>query len=553
MRDVRSPFVFAGLALLLAASFVSAQDSGLGPDVRYWPLRDINFPVPIDKIQAMNPRPAKLRFYAGADRSRFKMVAERAITDLDVIDSDRGRKGFRYSSPADGEYDFALQFVYADGDTQPREESLSAQYRIVFDTRPPLVRVAPTGTTGIEWAVEDENVGPDGVQLEVRWQGAAKWTPISPRAFSARDKYNWQGLNPSQPLEVRVVGKDRAGLEMASRIITLPNTGGGPGLPPASGIGRVGFDGAGETGDFPNRPQIDYVNHRSLTVESKLTRVTRSGVKTAHLWVNDGKTGWKKETEQPVSITATTPDPVIRIPYQAAKDGLYGFIMIPVNGAGGKQDDPRLNDPAQFLIEVDTEKPFVKVKTVRVTPGGLAGPRVEIEWDAQDKNLMPDPIVLEYSENPAGPTWKPIATKIPNTGRYVWEVDDKAVWKFYVRARAVDKASNSGEHVYEKEVIVDLEKPQAVIDRVHGGQGGASGPGGASAPPPSSTTGESTPSPFVRESERPITPAAPAPLPKPAPSTPTAPAAPLLPSAPSVPTGNSNSPPPIPSLPSGGY
>lgn len=457
--------------ILLLTATSSAQEGGLGPDVRYWPLREIQFPVPIDKISNLNPRPSKLRFFAAPERGEFKQVAESALNDLEVIDPDTKKRGFRYTSPGDGAYKFALQFVYPDGDTRPRFEELTAQYQIVFDTRPPLVRVATSGPFTVEWAVEDENPDTDGVNVEVRWQGTSKWTPISvpSRRFGLRDKYTWESnqITASQPLEVRVVARDMAGLEMASQPITLPAKGG-------TGLGGTNNNGAGFGGidDFPARPQIDYINTKNLTIESKLTRITRSGVKTANLWVNDGRGGWKMEKEQTVNITPSTADPTIRIPYTATQDGLYGFIVIPVNAAGGKQDDPKPNDQPQFLIEVDTEKPFVKIKNVRVTPGGITGERVEIEWEAVDKNLMPDPIVLEYSEGANGP-WKRIAEKIPNTGRYVWEADDKQAWKIYLRASAVDKASNRGEHIYEKPVIIDLDKPQAVIDRVHAGPNGA--------------------------------------------------------------------------------
>jgi hypothetical protein len=502
-----------------AATPGTAQDAA-GPDVRYWALREITFPVPVEKFQAMNPRPAKLRFYVAPDRGQFKVADERALKDLEVIDPDRGRKGFRYTSPADGEYDFALQFVYADGDTSPRDNALSPLYRVVFDTRPPVVNIAALGTSGVEWAVQDENPDQAGVQLEVRWQGTTKWTARTPRPFALRDKYSWRDLNPAQPLEVRVVAKDKAGHEMPSRVVTLP-TSAGQGLgPDVAGLPGSGYgDPAGD--GLPSRPQIDYVNTRDLTIQSKLTRVTRSGVKSASLWISDGKAGWRKGPDQPLDITPATADPTIRIPYSVTADGLYGFIVIPVNGAGGKQDDPRVNDPAQFLIEVDTEKPYVKVNKVAVTPGEALGPRVELQWEARDKNLMPDPIVLEYSETRAGGEWHPIATKIPNTGRYVWEVEDKNLWKFYVRARAVDKASNSGEHVYEKEVIIDLEKPQAVIDRVHGGAGGSSG------------------SPTVRESERPPV----APLPGATPAV--KPAGSVAPRPPA----SEGDAPPVPSLP----
>ncbi len=512
--------VIAAVAAALAAPPARAQD----PDVRYWPLREINFPVPLDTIQAMKPRPSKLRFYVARDRVKFARAAARSLTDLDLIDPDKNRRGFRYVSPADGEYSFALQLVYPDGRVEPRDADLVASYRVIIDTHPPVVRAAAFGGTGVEWEVTDDNPKPDSVELQVRWVGERQFTTVRPREFGLRDRYTWTGLTAKQPLEVRVVARDRAGHEGMSRPITLPAAGASagldrdPGRPPAD----RGGSGFGHPEDFPTRPQIDYVNTHNLTVESKLTRVTRSGVRAAHLWVNDGKTGWKLATSRPVSITPADRDPTIRIPYAVEKDGLYGFIVIPENGAGGKQDDPRPGDPAQFLIEVDTERPFVKVKNVKVSPGGAVGPRVEIEWEAVDKNLFDEPIVLEYTTDKASGRWEPITPgKVRNTGRYVWEVEDKNLWRVYIRASAVDKASNRSEHVYEKEVLIDLEKPAAVIEKVQGSGG-----------PPSE-----------RDSRRPSEPA-----PAPAPSAPVVPSRPPLgPSdGPAVP---SSLPPDIPKDP----
>lgn len=546
MRGGFGVVLIAGIVgcLAVAPCVALAQE----PEARYWPLREINFPVPVDKIQSMNPRPTKLRFFASQDRGAFKRVAEKAIGDLEVIDNERNRRGFRFVSPADGDYEFALQFVYADGDLQPRDSDLTGQYRIIFDTRPPLVRIAASGATGVEWSVEDENLKPDGVQLEVRYQGRQQWTTITPRTFNPRDRYTWAAIPQDKVLEVRVVGRDKAGLEMASRIITLPTRGNASGLgnddggAPARNASRT----TGLTDDVPNRPEVQYVNTNNLTVESKLTRVTRSGVRSADLWVNDGRSGWKKDKSQVVNIQASDPDPVVKIPYVAQKDGLYGFIVIPVNGAGGKQDDPQPNDSAHILVYVDTEKPVVQVKGVRVSPGGTVGPRVEIEWMVTETNLMPDPIVIEYAEDKNSTNWKPIAAKIPNTGRYVWEVEDKNLWRFYVRVAAVDKASNRGEAVYDKEVIVDLEKPQAVIEKVQSGGGSVS-----PAPKPAPSPAPSTPPATIPEqlSEKP--PATPAPKSPSAPTVPTIPAsspktpAPVSPA--SLPGGND--PPPVPVLP----
>lgn len=457
------------IAAVLAA--LAAPARAQEPESQHWPLREINFPVSLDKIQAMNPRPSKIRFYVARDRGRFEREAERSLADLDVIDADRSRRGFRYTTPADGEYSFSIQLVYSDGDVNPRDADLVAHRRIVVDTRPPQVRIATVGTSGVEWEVVDDYARPDSVELQVKYKSQLRYTTVTPRAFGLRDRYTWtNGLSAQQPLEVRVVAKDRAGHEGVSRPITLPTGGSGAGVDairPASDRTGTGF---GNPDDFPNRPEISYVNSRNLTIESKLTRVTRSGVRAAHLWVNDGKAGWKLAKTEKVAIAATDRDPAVRIQHAVEKDGLYGFIVIPENGAGGKQDDPRPGDPAQFLIEVDTDKPFIKVKGHKVSPGSAVGPRVEIEWEATDKNLWGEPITLEYSTDKAGGPWQPITPgKVRNSGRYVWEVENKDLWRVYVRATALDKASNRSEHVYEKEIVIDLEKPAAVIEKVQGG------------------------------------------------------------------------------------
>ncbi len=194
---------------------------------------------------------------------------------------------------------------------------------------------------------------------------------------------------------------------------------------------------------------------------------------------------WKIGPVQQVDIPYNTPDPKVDIPYVANADGLYGFIVIPLNGADRKADDPRRNDPAQFLVEVDTKKPDVKIHNVKVSPGGATGAKVEIEYTATDKNLWDRPIILEYADSPQGAEWKPITPdRERNDGRYTWTTLPEGKWKFYVRVRAVDKAGNTGENVYDKPVIVDLDKPEATIEKVaHPGSGGAVSPDRNQPPP----------------------------------------------------------------------
>lgn len=463
------------LVLLLGSMPASAQEP------RYWPNEKISFPIDTDKLNGLDPKPAKLRFYAAPVRGKFELVAERRIEELEEI-IDQGnksaRRGFNYKARGDGQEEFALQYVYANGDVSPLTPALKAQFQIVFDTRPPLVRATATANRTVAWTVEDENLVVDSVRVDVKYTYDKQWSPVTTRSFGAKDSYTWKEIPPGEIMEVRVTAKDKAGHLGQSNIVRVPTSnvgnldtvGGGDPLRTAAGGGRVGT-GFGGPDEFPNRPQIEYVKSAELTVKSKLTRVTRSGVKEAILWVNDGKTSWKEASRIPVKIEPTTQDPSVDMPYKAPKDGLYGFLVLPVSGAGYKPDDPRDGDAAQWLVEVDTIPPVIEIKSIRVGPGGLNGPRVEIDWTVVEKNLTAEPITLEYAKDPNSPDkeWKTIAAKIPNSSRYVWEVDDKELWKFYVRATAVDKALNVGTNVYKDAVMVDLERPSAVIEKVNGG------------------------------------------------------------------------------------
>src|SRR5205085_634453 len=82
------------------------------------------------------------------------------------------------------------------------------------------------------------------------------------------------------------------------------------------------------------------------------------------------------------------------------------------------------------------------------------------------------------------------------TGRYVWEVPDESLWTFKVRMRVVDKAGNSTTYVWPDDVIVDLEKPTAGIQKVRGKdkEGSANpNPGRGKPQPPASPMNQSPP------------------------------------------------------------
>ncbi len=487
MRSPHTLLAVAGMvAACVLASVARPQDGpfgGLQP--HYWPHRTFGIPVNADEIAKLPNRPTDLQLYYSAGRGNFQKGPKLPLKGLRELNG--GKKGFLFDAPRDGDYEFTVQFVYADGSVSPEENKLAAQVRAVIDTIPPRVRIAAVGN-GVEWLATDDNLDPSGITLECKWPTSSNWTAINTHSsdplFKASDTYAWK-MPPGKVLEVRVKARDRAGNAGISPVVRVPGEPGSTvGLPKTGGHTWPGNTG----GPSLPQPHIDYVNSLDFHVDYTVQRMGRSGVQAAHLFVIKDKGDWQLVKRFPVKLM---PDDkgqhAMSLPYKAEREGTYGFYVIPESGAGKRAIDPKKDDPPMVLVVVDTTKPFVRITGVQVKPGGTRGPLVEFTWEAGDPNLMPQPVSLEWSLDRNAQRWNEIKYRLDNnltstTGRFTWEVPDEKLWKFYARIRAVDKASNVGEHIWgqdreknnpPKEIIVDLEKPSVTIDRVRGGPAGS--------------------------------------------------------------------------------
>lgn len=486
MRHAHRLAAVAGLAALALALAAPAQDSpfaGLQPN--YWPHRTFGIPVDEKVIARLENKPTHLQLYYAANRGPFQKGAKLPVNTLQQINGEK--KGFVFDAPKDGDYEFSVQFIYADGSVAPKESEIGPQIRAIIDTVPPRVELAALGN-GVEWRATDDNLDPQYVTLEYKWPTSAEWTKITDRSFRASDSFAWK-VPAGKSFEVRVLARDRAGNEGVSPVVTVPGGATAVGLP--KGAGGPGWVGGPNVGAAPGPPQprIDYVNTTDFDVDYTVQRMGRSGVQAAHLFVLKEQGNWELVKRHPVKLMPDDKGPhSMSLPYKAGGEGTYGFYIIPESGAGKKSEDPRRDDPPMVLVVVDTTKPVVKITGVQVKPGGTRGPLVEFTWEVVDPNLMPQPVNLEWSLNRDNPKWNEVKYRLDNnltrtTGRFAWDIPDEKLWKFHVRARASDKAGNTGEFVWPQEVIVDLEKPSATINGVRGGGAPAPAPKGTDKPP----------------------------------------------------------------------
>lgn len=171
--------------------------------VRPLPLRRVKLPVSLGPDQRKYL--ASLQLVVSRDEGQTWEVVAALAAD---------QEHFVFAPKEDGLYWLKLRMNFKDGRRDPADFTRAVpDHKLLIDTTPPKMRVNPSGPAGVEWVVEDENLDPDGVAVEVRWQGDKIWTPFSPRKFAARDKYDWPSLRDGQLLEVRVIAKDRAGNE----------------------------------------------------------------------------------------------------------------------------------------------------------------------------------------------------------------------------------------------------------------------------------------------------------------------------------------------------
>lgn len=152
-------------------------------------------------------------------------------------------------------------------------------------------------------------------------------------------------------------------------------------------------------------------------------------------------------------------------------EGDYGFVLVPVSGAGLSDGAPTAGTAPELKVRVDTTAPVIKVYAPTADPNNKAA--LVLNWEATDKNFGRDPIAIEYAESPQGP-WKsvtgtdgPTPARIENSGSYSWQPPlNLATPKVYLRFAAWDQANNKSEVVTPNPILVDLTKPKARIQGI---------------------------------------------------------------------------------------
>jgi hypothetical protein len=478
------------LALPLVLVFTAAAGAQLPSDGRASYSRNPDFTIPFD-LRAGGPA-SKVTLYYNFDGGPWR--------EYDSA-TPGGKQRFVFKADREGPYGFATMTTFKDGTTDPANpDRLVEQKRVVYDHTPPrVVSVRPVtdahGNPGIEWEVIDDNPDPRGVHLEFRWDGQGRFETIDRSVpFNYRDSRYWR-LKARERMQVKVVATDRAGNKAESDAVWVTSgdaVGGADDVPTPT---RTTGNGGGTVRDpavaraaGTVQPSLHYINTRIVKLSVNAT-VGPSGLEGATLWWADEKLVWQKWKDEkgkmpaPPVVDPTSPRKVpVDFAFEAPADGLYSFVIVVRNHRNSSRRDPKNGEAGDFQVMVDTTRPEVSITSTTVSRNGDRGAMVDIRWKAQDKNVAPLPIKLEYQvvkpEGGAG-EWKGIAQDwTDNTGQHTWTVPTGEGHLFNIRVTCRDRAGNQSQVITQTPVNTDLSVPGVdAVDVTPGVDGLKVGPG----------------------------------------------------------------------------
>jgi hypothetical protein len=304
--------------------------------------------------------------------------------------------------------------------------------------------------------------------------GGPSGAPVAPLAPPVQPPVAQPTYTPPQPTQPVLPAQPQPGAMQPLPVVDPK------GAPPLTGAQPAAAWSGGAAAPAAELPRAQVVRFTRFDLGYDLEQRGPSGISRVDLWVtrDDGRTWhkWSQHDGKGGSVRV-----VLDVRENAKLEGLYGFRLVPVSGAGLSEREPAPGDAPDLRVTVDVTAPQVDLFPLVSDPN--APDTLLIQWKASDANFGDDPIALEWSDAPNGP-WRPVATsgdapvvqatalnapvarKLANTGQYAWRVPAGVPARVYLKVTARDAAGNVKEVVTREPQLVDLTKPRAKISGI---------------------------------------------------------------------------------------
>ncbi|WP_298868535.1 hypothetical protein [uncultured Gimesia sp.] len=124
-----------------------------------------------------------------------------------------------------------------------------------------------------------------------------------------------------------------------------------------------------------------------------------------------------------------------KFPFEATQDGEYWFSVRTLDSKNQLHPSGRVFEPGLRVV-IDTTPPQLDLDLRQISPG-----KVQLVWNAEDQNLDPTKLVLEYSQN-GSQNWQRVIVAPHRKGQTTWSISQGGV--VAVRGMIKDHANNIG-------------------------------------------------------------------------------------------------------------
>ena len=205
----------------------------------------------------------------------------------------------------------------------------------------------------------------------------------------------------------------------------------------------------------PPGAKLRWINSRVFQLTYDTHALGSAGNVPVQLWgTRDGGKNWQSYGTDPNGQSPM----LVTVP----EEGIYGFQMVVQSGnTAGRPPLP--GETPRTWIGIDLTKPIGRITQARQGIGRESD-RLFLNWEAADNRALAEkPITLYYSERAGGP-WILIASELPNSGRYTWQLSNNLPQHVYLRLEVRDAAGNTALFEMPEPVALDLSVPALPVE-----------------------------------------------------------------------------------------
>tara|TARA_R110002111_G_C5999525_1_gene372974 strand:- start:986 stop:2623 length:1638 start_codon:yes stop_codon:yes gene_type:complete len=138
-----------------------------------------------------------------------------------------------------------------------------------------------------------------------------------------------------------------------------------------------------------------------------------------------------------------------KFPFEATQDGEYWFSVRTLDSNNQLHPSGRVFEPGLRVV-IDTTPPQLDLDLRQLSPG-----KVQLIWNAEDQNLDPTKLVLEYSQN-GSQDWQRVIVAPHGKGQTTWSISQGGVVS--VRGGIKDLADNMGSSQKQIRVVASASR-----------------------------------------------------------------------------------------------